>query len=287
MNARSILLTQAGVLRAPWRIVGFIAAAGLCSFVAAALFGRAIEWILLSLGVRGATNVVILALGLLGAHAVMLLLVDHRPWESVAMGRFAARPAAWPGGFVLGALAIGIPILVSIAVGWEGRQAAPAGSWTGAAFRTSVFLLPAALWEELLLRGYVLAVIREAAGAWSAVLATSLFFGVMHVSNPGATVESTVLVTLAGIFLGVVVLATRSLYAAWMAHFAWNWTMAVVFHTAVSGLPVEAPNYRYVDAGPDWLTGGPWGPEGGALAGVGMLSGLTYLIARQKRRGEQ
>ena len=53
-------------------------------------------------------------------------------------------------------------------------------------------------------------------------------------------------------------------YAAWAAHFAWNWTMAVVFHVAVSGLPLESPGYRYVDAGPDWATGGSWGPEGGA-----------------------
>ena len=64
--------------------------------------------------------------------------------------------------------------------------------------------------------------------------------------------------------------ATKSLYAAWMAHFAWNWTMAVVFHTAVSGYPMEAPGYRYVDAGPDWATGGDWGPEGGIPAALGM-----------------
>ena len=287
MSARTFFLSEAGALRAPWRIVGFIAAAGLCSFVAAALFGRPIEWLLVRMGVTGATNAYIAVIGALAAHALMLKGVDRAPWQSAALGSEAARPPKWLFGFVLGAIAIGVPIALLIAAHWEARQPAPAGSWAGAAFRVSALLLPAALLEELVTRGYVFAVLRQAAGAWVAVLATSLFFGVMHLWNPGATVESTVLVTLAGVFLGVVVLATRSLYAAWMAHFAWNWTMAVVFHTAVSGLPVETPNYRYVDAGPDWLTGGPWGPEGGALAGVGMLSGLTYLIARQKRRGEQ
>lgn len=287
MSARAIFFTEAGVLRAPWRIVGFIAAAGLCSFVAAVTLGPVIEWVLVRLGVTGATNAYIAVIGLLGGHAVMLKLVDHEAWRFAALGSEAARPRKWLFGFVLGALAIGIPIVALIAAHWEARQPAATGSWWGAAFRVSALLLPAALLEELLTRGYVFAALREAAGAWSAVLATSVFFGMMHLANPGATVESTVLVTLAGIFLGVVVLATRSLYAAWMAHFAWNWTMAVIFHTAVSGLPVETPNYRYVDAGPDWLTGGPWGPEGGALAGVGMVGGLTYLIARQKRRGEQ
>ena len=96
-------------------------------------------------------------------------------------------------------------------------------------------------------------------------------------------VISLALVTLAGFFLAAVLYATRSLYAAWMAHFAWNFTMAVLFHTAVSGLPMEAPGYRYVDAGPDWATGGSWGPEGGALAALGMIAGMAFLFARQPR----
>lgn len=286
MSARSLFLNDAGGLRAPWRIIGFIAAAGLCGFVAAALFGRPIESVLVRLGVRGATNAYLTVLALLGAHAIMLSWVDRRPWSFVWLGSEAARPAAWLGGFALGALAIAAPIVALAAVHWLRREPATAGSWAGAALRVSALLLPAALLEELLVRGYILAVLRQAAGAWPAVLATSLAFGVMHLANPGVTVETTVLVTLAGIFLGVVVLGMRSLYAGWMAHFAWNWTMAVVFHTAVSGLPVETPNYRYVDAGPDWATGGPWGPEGGVPAGIGMLGGLTYLIARQRRRGE-
>lgn len=286
MSVRSLLLTDDGVLRAPWRIIGFIAAAGLCGFVAASVFGRGIEWVLVRAGVRGATGFCVLALALIGAHVVMVRFVDRRPWSFVLLGRESARPMAWLGGFALGALAIGVPTALLAAVRWLDHRPAAPGSWIAAAARVSVFLLPAALWEELLLRGYVLSVLRESVGAWSAVLATSLVFGLLHLTNPGANVESTVLVTLAGIFLAVVVLATRSVYAGWMAHFAWNWTMAVVFHTAVSGLPVETPNYRYVDAGPDWATGGPWGPEGGAPAGLGMLGGLTYLIARQRRREE-
>ena len=61
--------------------------------------------------------------------------------------------------------------------------------------------------------------------------------------------------------------------------------MAVVFHTAVSGLPLESPRYRYVDAGPDWATGGDWGPEGGIPAGLGMGTGaaLVYLLSRRRR----
>jgi hypothetical protein len=33
------------------------------------------------------------------------------------------------------------------------------------------------------------------------------------------------------------------------------------------------------DVGPAWLTGGKWGPEGGAAAAAGMLAGLAVLVA--------
>ena len=131
------------------------------------------------------------------------------------------------------------------------------------------------------MRGYVMSALREAWGWPAAIMATSLAFGLLHVKNPGATVGSVAMVTLAGFFLAAIVYATRSLYAAWMAHFAWNWVMAVVFHTAVSGTPFEAPDYRYFDAGPDWATGGDWGPEGGIPAALGMIAGTVFLFRRR------
>ena len=49
-------------------------------------------------------------------------------------------------------------------------------------------------------------------------------------------------------------------------------------------MPLARPDYQIVDAGPDWLTGGSWGPEGGAGAGAGMLVGLTYLYWRFNKK---
>jgi hypothetical protein len=174
-----------------------------------------------------------------------------------------------------------------MAIGWMQSRPSVHSSLVSAGVRVSMLLLPAALYEELATRGYIFAVLRDSLGWRTALLAMSVVFGLLHLRNPGANVESVVLVILAGIFLGSIVIATRSLYAAWMAHFAWNWTMAVIFHTAVSGLPLESPDYRVVDAGPDWVTGGPWGPEGGAAAGLGMLAALAYLYARRNTSRRQ
>ncbi|HEX7980408.1 MAG TPA: hypothetical protein VF461_17525, partial [Gemmatimonadaceae bacterium] len=89
-----------------------------------------------------------------------------------------------------------------------------------------------------------------------------------------------------GVFLAAVRLAFDSLYAAWAAHAAWNWIMAVPFHASVSGLAFDAPDYRMVSSGPAWATGGAWGPEGGVAAAVGMLAGLFYLYRARLRREE-
>jgi membrane protease YdiL (CAAX protease family) len=150
----------------------------------------------------------------------------------------------------------------------------------------ALFFLPQSLGEELMSRGYLFATAREAIGWRGALLLTSVIFGALHSWNPGADVQSIAVVTLAGIFLGGILLLTDSLYAAWMAHFAWNWAMAAVLHTAVSGLPFTAPDYKVVDGGPDWATGGVWGPEGGAGAVLGMIVGLWLLFAWRRRRGQ-
>ena len=111
--------------------------------------------------------------------------------------------------------------------------------------------MPAALAEEVLCRGYLLTVIRERIGTWGAVAVTSIAFGLLHVTNPGWTVASVGIVALAGVFLAVVRVVYDSLYAAWAAHLAWNWVMAVPLHAPVSGLRLESPDYRTVSAGPE------------------------------------
>jgi hypothetical protein len=152
----------------------------------------------------------------------------------------------------------------------------------------TIILAPAALYEELFSRGYIFATLGRWLGWPVAIGLTSLVFGLLHVPNPGGSNSLAIaMVTLAGVYLAVVLLATKSLYAAWMAHLAWNWVMAVVLHVAVSGLPFPHPDYEIVDDGPDWLTGGPWGPEGGVAAGAGMLAAMAYLYWRHARRNHE
>lgn len=284
MEPRTLLWRADGALRAPWRVFGFLAlvlAAGL-------VIGPLAGWLAPAFARSDEGSAVIQCLALLAGTAMALRLLERdRGWGWVWMGRDAAGARRVGAGLLLGWAAIGVPCLVLWLVGWLHVVPQPDGSWWMVALRAAALLLPAALLEELLMRGYLLAVLREGIGALAALALTSAAFGVMHWWNPGATVQSLALVSLAGIFLGGIVLVFRSLYAAWAAHFAWNFVMAALLHAPVSGIALGTPDYRLADTGPDWATGGPWGPEGGAGAMLGMLVGLTYLFARRARRGER
>ena len=225
-------------------------------------------------------------LGTLAATWIMLELIDRRPWEFVFMGRDAAAIPKIGYGGLLGLLPIAVPSVLLLAAGELKSVPAPDGSWWAVTGLTFANLLPAAAGEELFIRGYIFAILREAIGSRWTLIWTSIVFGLLHLGNPGADAQSIVIVMLAGFFLGSVLLATRSLYAAIAAHFVWNWFMAAALHTPVSGLGVSTPDYRVIDNGPDWLTGGGWGPEGGFAAALGMFAVLIYLHARPLRRME-
>ena len=217
---------------------------------------------------------------------IMLRLVEKSPWSTVGLDRAAASPPLLVKGAAYGAITIGATSLLLLAAHMMRIDRTIPGSWWGEAGHSAIVLLPAAFFEELFIRGYVFAVLRRTAGWRLALIATSVVFGLLHAWNPGADAESILAVTVAGFFLGAILLATRSLYAAGAAHFAWNWVMSGAMHIAVSGIPSGDPDYRMVETGPDWLTGGPWGPEGGLAAVALMFVVIFYLYGRYRRQME-
>jgi CAAX protease family protein len=217
---------------------------------------------------------------------LMLRRVEKLPWSTVGLDLRAASPPLILNGAAFGGLTIGVASAFLLGTHMLRIDPALPGSWWGEAWHSTLLLLPAAFFEELFIRGYVFAVLRRTAGWKLALVLTSVVFGLLHAWNPGADSESILAVIVAGFFLGAIFLATRSLYAAGAAHFAWNWVMSGLLHIEVSGLPSRDPDYRVVETGPDWLTGGPWGPEGGLAAVAAMFVVFFYLYGRYLRRME-
>jgi uncharacterized protein len=289
LTARAVLRSGDGRLRAPWRLLLFGVFTLVLAFIGLAIVGVLLPDVtpsdgtatdeLLGASSIAATWAIVAALG--GAHWLSLRFVERRDWDYVWLDRTAAQPAPLLGGFLIGALAVGIPSVLLVAAGWLDIIDVP-GAWHRDVAAVVMLLLPAALLEELMLRGYPLAVLRDALGWRAAILLTSVVFGALHAFNPNVGVLAIGIVTVAGLFLGTVVFVFRSLWTATAAHFAWNFTLAVLLHAAVSGQEFPAGDYRVVDDGPDWVTGGAWGPEGGAAAITGMLVATVGLLRRRR-----
>jgi len=286
LNAEAQPSKFASRLRAVWRVFLFFLILFVSVFITTSL-ENFIEHALLAAGYRPVVMEWALPLGALIATAVCIKWVDGKSWDYVSLGRGSIKPKLLAQSALLGAAAIALPSLLLLSVGELRAVPSANGSWLGAAGLTLANLLPSAAGEELVVRGYLFAVMRDSMGWRRTIVVTSIVFGLLHLNNPGADAESIGLVILAGFFLGSVLVATSSLYAAIVVHFAWNWAMAAGLHTPVSGIPVMAPDYRIVDAGPDWLTGGAWGPEGGAAAALSMFVIVIYIYARRLRRMEQ
>jgi membrane protease YdiL (CAAX protease family) len=247
------------------------------------LLAPPLTWLVGRTGQRFRIDELLALIAGLLATAIVIRAVDRRPWRDVGLGREAARPALLAQGWLVGTGAIGLACAALFLCGWLRIVPATPGSSLGAGARLTIFLLIAALSEEVLCRGYLLTAIRDGIGIRGSVAVTSVLFGLLHLLNPGVTWESVLLVILAGVFLAMVRVVFDSLYAAWAAHAGWNWVMAVPLHAAVSGARFESPDYRAVTLGPAWISGGAWGPEGGLAAALGMIAAMTYLYTRRRR----
>ncbi len=270
-------------LRSGWRIALFVLAGLAASnvgvpLVAMGMPAASMPWIRATLE----------CVAVLAATRYATTQLDGAGWSSVGLGPTAWRPRLLLLGLGAGACAIALPTTALIARGYLSFTPSPMGDASRALLLSVAVLGPAALTEELLMRGYPFTVLSETWGWPVATGITSVVFGALHLGNPGVTPLAIANVIAAGVFLAGVRVVTGSLAAAWAAHFGWNWTMSAAFHSSVSGLPFGTPGYRLADTGPDWLSGGAWGPEGGVGAAVGMMgafAGLSWATRRIGRAG--
>ena len=131
--------------------------------------------------------------------------------------------------------------------------------------------------EELAFRGYILQRLAPAWGMPAAVIVSSLVFAMVHVLNPNVQPLAIVSVFVAGLLLATGYLVTRSLWLPIGLHIGWNLAEIHLFGFAGSGI-TEPALMRSVVYGPEVVTGGAFGPEGGLLGIVVPLIGIAILF---------
>lgn len=152
-------------------------------------------------------------------------------------------------------------------------------AWVGKDLLMSLTLLIlAGAFEELVYRGYAFQTLLRGVSPVVPILLLSAFFAVGHWNNPSRTTFSTINTVLAGVWLSVAYLKTRSLWFPTALHFGWNWTMGAVFGLPVSGLFIpQHPVLNSTGEAPLWLTGGSYGPEGGAAATIVVIVSIIVI----------
>ena len=194
-----------------------------------------------------------------------------------------------PLGAAGGALMIGLPMALLFAINaYEPLLVRGASS---ALWGVAALIVIAATLEELVYRGLLFRVLERTIGTGIALVVQALVFAVMHLDNlthatTGDIVRLLVSVSLLGVLWAGLFVLTRNLWVVAAHHAAWNFTILL------SGLPLSGiEDWRALAplqsrmVGPDWLTGGMFGPESSWLVILTTTAATIWLLRVAKRRG--
>lgn len=289
MGFTEIFINRAGRLRSGWRfavfMVSLLLAVRLMFDFAGALLGMLglpEEYLRASYPAWGLQAFILLSAATLLGWAYGKLFEDL-PRRALGWTFHRGWLADWLKGSLVGAASLLLAALVATVCGgfrfsFNTPAAAPAIGKT-LLFSALIFVLAAAA-EEAMFRGYPLQTMTRAGLAWMAILITSVIFSLGHLDNPNVARGFTFVNTaLAGLWLALAYLRTRSLWFPLGIHWAWNWTMGAGLGLPVSGIDQLTPNplLRAADAGPAWLTGGAYGIEGGAACTLALVISIIFI----------
>jgi membrane protease YdiL (CAAX protease family) len=282
---RTVFFDRGGTLRGGWRVIIFLMAFAGVGAILSVVSLRTLETLNVDFAGSSASLLLNALLSMITAVIVGWLCaryLEGLPFRSLGVSLTGKWKTHLSIGILFGAVTLVLavlPVFLAGAVTFDGNLSAGPGDIVSSLAMSLLVFGAAAAFEETLFRGYVLQTLARSGLAWLAIILPSIFFGVVHMGNPGSGVISTINTMLAGIWFGVAYLKTRDLWCVWGLHLMWNWTQGSVFGIEVSGITNVAPTpiLREIDHGPPWLTGLEYGIEGGIACTIAIVIS-TVLI---------
>lgn len=205
-------------------------------------------------------------------------------WAELGWGAESGPMRALVRGFAIGTLVAALAIALSVVFGGTRVRVVPHWSaYLGGAAPLAVGLLGAALFEELVFRGFPLRRLADAMGAWPATLLLATAFGLMHTPNDNASVFGILNIALAGVWLSIAFFSPGGIALGWGLHFGWNLGLALL-GVPVSGMRFGPPQAVYQPGPHAWLDGGAFGPEGGLVGTIAIATGAAAILGSRVRR---
>ncbi len=280
-SIESVFLNETLGLRSGWRFVLYAAvfvvilsATGIVLSTVvgnAPLDGLTVLWL----------NAAVLAVPAVLTLVFMVRFVDHVPVLAFGVGFHERWPRDLGLGVALAGLMLGAFVGIHALTGQLGVRAS--GEPPAAAIAIMLALLLPAANEELIFRGYPLQVLMKGIGPWPAMIFMSALFGLGHHVNPNATWLGTANTFLAGILLCLAYVRTRSLWFPYGIHIGWNLGLGPILGFPLSGIELSSV-WVSEAGGPDWMTGGAYGPEAGLLV-TGVMCAALVAVAATRRMG--
>lgn len=291
MDLKQVFINSAGRLRSGWRLLIFVLILVILSLffgaVTRKIFEVAVRFVPSSGVARYLENflfrLIFLIVALLAGFICTRFLEDL-PWRALGLWLHARWARDFLLGSVIGIVSLALAAAIATVGGGLSFTISPRAALVQVlqtlVFSALLFIL-AALAEEALFRGYALQTLTRANLAWLGVFLTSVPFAAIHLRNPNVAAGFTFINTaLAGVWLAVAYLRTRSLWFPLGVHWAWNWALGSLFGLPVSGISDLAPYplLRGTDLGPAWLTGGSYGIEGGLACTITLIVSTIFIL---------
>lgn len=245
--------------------------------------------VLLSLDLNNTFDMMIMEMAVFCIISLAAYLIlrfwEKKPFSDLGLsfcGRW--KDAFWGMLIAAGIYAVGFSI--SLLAGWV--RVTDVAFLVGDVAVALLLMIFTALQEEVMNRGFVLGrMLNVGMNPFLAVLLSSVFFAMLHLSNPGITPLAVVNIVLAGILLGLPYVYTRNLTFSIVLHMFWNWIQNSVLGYAVSGLEFGESVFSIELSNHALMNGGEFGFEGSLPCTVLMIVAigvvLKYVIPRLKQ----
>ena len=139
--------------------------------------------------------------------------------------------------------------------------------------------------EEIISRGWLMHIVGAKHKPIIGFIVSSIVFGILHMFNPGVDVLSILNIILIGFMFGLYVIHTQDLWGACGIHAAWNFSQANIFGFSVSGLNSSSGSLlKFSINGPNYLTGGQFGPEASIFSTVIISIAIIILIFKLRNK---
>jgi len=240
------------------------------------------QWISLTLS----TGIVILS------FFIYIKLIEKRPFSSIGLKSNEKLKKYLIGSSVAIAMQL-FYFIVVLLFGWAEVVSEPihatAGTGTSAISLVLLFLIGFMVQgasEEVVVRGWMMPVLSRHYKVSTAIIISSVFFGLLHILNPNVNLLSIVNLILYGIFAALYSLNDEGLWGIFAQHSIWNWFMGNVLGLPVSGIIMgKASIIETKLTGPTWITGGAFGPEGGIIVTLILSASILILIRQLIKKG--